>query len=129
MEKMSKNAKEIGEPIARDILEKAILPMVDKGIDTIVLGCTHYPFVIPLIKETVGEKINVIDPTDAIVRQVSRMLEENKLFNGHIKDNHGNIKVYTSGIPDNMDHVLSTLFKDHIKIQKVEWNNDLILIK
>ncbi len=42
----------------REILERAICPMLDKGIDTIVLGCTHYPFVIPLIQEIAGPGVD-----------------------------------------------------------------------
>ncbi len=41
----------------RKILDDALLPMLEKNIDTVVLGCTHYPFVIPLVQEIVGEKV------------------------------------------------------------------------
>ena len=57
----------------RMILEKALFPMLDKGIDTIVLGCTHYPFVIPLIKEIVGDQVIVIDPAPSIAAQTNKV--------------------------------------------------------
>ncbi len=59
----------------RSILESALLPMLEDGADTIVLGCTHYPFVIPLIQEIVGPSVRVIDPSPAIARQARRLLE------------------------------------------------------
>ncbi len=70
----------------RRILEAAVLPMLDAGVDGIVLGCTHYPFVIPLIKQIVAEyfqdklpaearNVRVIDPAPAVARQVRRLLE------------------------------------------------------
>lgn len=59
----------------RQILEDAIQPMLIKGVDTIVLGCTHYPFVIPLIQNIAGPKVRVINPAPAIARQVRRVLE------------------------------------------------------
>jgi len=59
----------------RQILEDAIQPMLLEGIDTIVLGCTHYPFVIPLIQNIAGPKVRVINPAPAIARQVRRVLE------------------------------------------------------
>jgi glutamate racemase len=59
----------------RAILESALQPMLDQGIDTVVLGCTHYPFVIPLIQQIVGPHIRVIDPAPAIARQVTRLLD------------------------------------------------------
>src|SRR5919109_1470931 len=52
----------------RQILEDALLPMLEKNIDTIVLGCTHYPFVIPLIQQIVGERVRVIDPAPAVAK-------------------------------------------------------------
>ncbi len=59
----------------RQILEDALVPMLAQGIDTVVLGCTHYPFVIPLIQSIVGPDVRVIDPAPAVARQVSRVLE------------------------------------------------------
>ena len=56
-------------PETRAILEKALAPMLARGIDTVVLGCTHYPFVIPLIEEIAGPGVRVIDPAPAVARQ------------------------------------------------------------
>ena len=63
----------------RKILEDALHPMLEKNIDTVVLACTHYPFVIPLIQEIVGEKVRVIDPAPAVARQAKRLLEAQSL--------------------------------------------------
>ena len=61
------------------ILTKSLHPMLDAGIDTVVLGCTHYPFVIPLIKSITGPDVRVIDPAPAIARQVGRLLDQHTL--------------------------------------------------
>ncbi len=61
------------------ILKGALAPMLEENIDTVVLGCTHYPFVIPAIEEIAGEGVRVIDPAPAIARQVSRLLEQHDL--------------------------------------------------
>lgn len=111
-----------------NILERALLPMVEKGIDTVVLGCTHYPFAIPQIKKIVGEKVNVIDPTNAVVRQVVNVLEENKLYSDKCTNNFGKVNVYTSGQPASMNHVLSGLFKEYIEIKKINWSDDLKIV-
>lgn len=58
----------------REILHKALEPMLERGIDRVVMGCTHYPFVIPVIKDIVGEQVEVIDPAPAIARQAERLL-------------------------------------------------------
>jgi glutamate racemase len=68
--------REFDSKETKDILEKALRPMLEKNIDTIVLGCTHYPFVISLIKEIVGEEIKIIDPTGAIVHRVDELAGE-----------------------------------------------------
>ena len=57
-------------PKTRAILEDALTPMLERGIDRVVMGCTHYPFVIPLIQEIVGPGVRVIDPAPAVARQV-----------------------------------------------------------
>ena len=59
----------------RQILEEALTPMLLKEIDTVVLGCTHYPFVISLIREIVGPDVRIIDPSPAVARQTIKVLE------------------------------------------------------
>lgn len=109
----------------RSILKKALFPMLEKNIDTVVLGCTHYPFIIPLIKKIVGEKVNVIDPTNAIVQQVSRVLDENNLSNKSVND--GQIDIFTSGKKEDMKPILSKLFDKNMSVMKVDWDKDFKL--
>lgn len=108
-----------------NILEKALKPMLEKNIDTVVLGCTHYPFVIPLIKEIIGEKVNVIDPTYAIVEQVSRILKENNLSDKSLND--GQIDVFTSGKVEGMNPILSKLFNKKMNVKRIDWDKDFKL--
>jgi glutamate racemase len=67
-------------PQTRLILEAALHPMLAAGIDTVVLGCTHYPFVIPLIQQITGPQVRVIDPAPAVARQARRLLTERGLL-------------------------------------------------
>lgn len=64
-----------------NILEKALRPMLAQNIDMVVLGCTHYPLVIPVIQEIVGPGVRVIDPAPAVARQTRRLLEARQLLN------------------------------------------------
>lgn len=64
-----------------DLLSKYIHPMIEKNIDYLVLGCTHYPFLTPQIKALVGEKIIVLDSGEAIARQTKVILEQEDLIN------------------------------------------------
>ncbi|MGZ9222232.1 MAG: glutamate racemase, partial [Anaerolineales bacterium] len=81
----------------RRILEDALLPMLEKNIDTVVLGCTHYPFVIPLIEQIVGEGVRVIDPAPAVAKQTRRLLDARGVMNK--SGSKGDLKFYTSGDP------------------------------
>ncbi len=72
---------ELDSQATREILKKALDPMLEQGIDTVVMGCTHYPFVIPLIRQIVGPDVRVIDPAPAVARQTARLLG----YGGHPK--------------------------------------------
>jgi glutamate racemase len=69
-------AGDLDGPGTRAILEEALLPMLAEGADSIVLGCTHYPFVVPLIRSIVGSGVGIIDPSPAVARRVDRLLAE-----------------------------------------------------
>ena len=107
---------------ARQILEQALLPMLTNNIDTVVLGCTHYPFVIPLIEDIVGENVRVIDPAPAVAKQTARLLDARRMRNE--SQVNGNVKFYTSGDPDMLKSLLPILYGDNGKIEKIEWLND-----
>ncbi|MBM3137426.1 MAG: glutamate racemase, partial [Chloroflexi bacterium] len=69
-------AGRLDSPETRRILETAIRPMVAEGADTLVLGCTHFPFVLPLIREIAGSSVEVIDPAPAIARRTEYLARE-----------------------------------------------------
>jgi len=64
----------------KPLLEKYLTPMIEEGVDNIVLGCSHYPFLIPVIKEIVPDNVNVIDSGEAVARQTKNMLAERELL-------------------------------------------------
>lgn len=110
------------------ILNRALLPMLEKNIDTVVLGCTHYPFVMDLIKNIVGDNVKVIDPTPAIVRQVFHVLDEKKLL-VKILNKDGNlpiVNIFTSGNIENINNVLAKLSIDIYQLNKVSWVGGVI---
>ena len=81
----------------RIILNHALSPMLLADVDTLVLGCTHYPFVLPLIREIAGPKVSVIDPAPAVARQTQRVLIEQNLLNG--SRSRGKVKAYSTVQP------------------------------
>lgn len=104
----------------RRILEDALHPMLEKNIDTVVLGCTHYPFVIPLIEEIVGDKVRVIDPAPAVARQVKRLLKAGRRENS----NGGRVRFVTSGEADQVKSIIEILLGIESEVEAVTWKND-----
>lgn len=106
----------------RAILDNALHPMLDRGIDTVVLGCTHYPFVIPLIEKIVGENVRVIDPAPAIAKQAKRLLDAGdlKCSNGET----GAIRFYTSGRAKSLESMLPILLSETGDVKQVAWLDD-----
>jgi glutamate racemase len=110
----------LDQPETRAILEEALQPMLAKNIDTIVLGCTHYPFVIPLIQEIAGGQVRVIDPAPAVARQVRRLLETRAL---QIRGSDPvEIKFFTTGPRQLLEALLPKLLGQPGRVQSLHWD-------
>ena len=64
-------------PQAESTVRASLQPLLDQGADVVVLGCTHYPFLRPVIERIAGPGVQVIDPAPAVARQTLRLLREN----------------------------------------------------
>ncbi|MCL6638741.1 MAG: glutamate racemase [Firmicutes bacterium] len=99
--------KHDGEEVV-SLLRCFLAPLLEKGIDTLVLGCTHYPFLRPVVETLAGAGVRVIDTGEAVARQVARLVEQNRLENpgaGPGKD-----FFFTSGDPDVVEPVVRRLW-------------------
>lgn len=112
-------AGELEAQPTRQILEDALRPMLAQGIDTVVLGCTHYPFVIPLIQEIVGASVRVIDPAPAVARQVGRVLGEKGI--GADLQRRGAVRYLTSGDRLRMQKLIAQLTGENARVEAVVW--------
>lgn len=70
---------DVSSAAVRDKLRGYLAPMLDAGADTLVLGCTHYPFLSDTIRDMVGDRLTLIDTGVAVARQLQRRLTENGL--------------------------------------------------
>ncbi|MFO7625138.1 MAG: glutamate racemase [Anaerolineales bacterium] len=117
-------------PEARAILEAALQPMLAQSIDTIVLGCTHYPFVIPLIEEITGPTVRVIDPAPAVARQTRRVLEARGVTNPRLETNLNNKPdpiYYTTGQPELLSQLLPILLGETGQVSQLVWQADKLV--
>jgi glutamate racemase len=93
----------------RSLVRRYTLPLLEAGADTLVLGCTHYPLLRPLIQSVVGPDIQLIDTGAAVARQVARLLEKDGLRRAP-PDREGNIRFRTTGDAVSLSRVLPKLW-------------------
>lgn len=66
-------------PEAEEVVLRSVRPLIEAGADTIVLGCTHYPFLSETIIKTAGQPITLIDPAPAVARHLLEVMQEKDL--------------------------------------------------
>jgi glutamate racemase len=114
-------------PGTRHILENALRPMLVQGIDTVVMGCTHYPFVIPLVREIAGPAVRVIDPAPAVARQVRRLLEAQSLVSSSPPVSQTSVRYLTTADPQALQRLLPQLVGETGTVQKLTWIDDQLI--
>lgn len=82
-------------PATEALLRQCLAPLIEAGIDQLVLGCTHYHFLRPLIERIAGKEVAVIDPAPAVARQTARILAQRR--NAASPRTCGRHVFYTSG--------------------------------
>ncbi|MDD2707475.1 MAG: glutamate racemase [Verrucomicrobiae bacterium] len=104
----------------RDILQRALAPMLASGADTIVLGCTHYPFVLPLIREIAGEGVQVIDPAPAIARRVAHLLAHHQAVKSA---GVGALTLLTTGKPGLFQRMAGRFLESEVSCGTLAWRD------
>ena len=88
-------------------------PLKDKKIDTLILGCTHYPLLLSVIKEVLGEKVKIINPAESLAKELKIFLNKNpkdiKKGNNHY--------FFFSDEPYNFNKISKSCLKKEIKIK------------
>lgn len=90
--------KFIQHPVAKLIVKEYLKPLEGKKIDTLLLGCTHYPLLAQLIKEEVGPEVTIVDSASTCAEKVASILSQRNLKNGSRKE--GEHKYFVSDDPD-----------------------------
>jgi glutamate racemase len=95
----------------KSLLEEYLNPMIKANIDYLVLGCSHYPYLIPKIKEILPKHIQIIDSGEAVAKQTKNILEQNNIQSNSIKSSYN--LFYTNSSPE----VLKTLLKNKYEVE------------
>ncbi len=102
-------AGELDSPATRELLQGFVAPLLAEGCDTLILGCTHYPFIKPLLRSLVPDSISLIDTGAAVARQVQRLLTSHDLLaSGPAQP----AQFWSSGDPLAMQRVLPLLWDE-----------------
>lgn len=108
-------------PQVEQILNKGLEPLIEQGADTLVLGCTHFPFVLPMIEALSGERIKVIDPSPAIARRTQQVLEAEQARSSF--EETGKIRYLTSGKLAPFERTLEQLKVPAGEVDQVIWKD------
>jgi glutamate racemase len=97
------NSKEM-----KSLLESYINPMIERDIDHLVLGCTHYPYLIPILRKILPENVNIIDSGLAVARQTKAVLTKENILNS--SNEEGTVELFTNGNIDILNSLLDNKF-------------------
>ncbi len=113
-------AGELDTPKTEALLRGWLEPMVAEGIDALVLGCTHYPYVRPLIERICGTGVRVIDPAPAIARHVARWLREDG--DAAPETEEGSLVCHTTGPVDRFIGLMDRIGIRADDVRPAAWN-------
>mgnify|MGYP001392302297 CR=1 FL=1 len=101
----------------RTLVGAAVEPLLRQGADTLVLGCTHYPFLAPIIREVTGPGIVLVDTGQAIALELQRRLQRLSLLGD--ADNSGTIRFWSSGDPSQMVTQVGRLWPQPLSVDRL----------
>lgn len=100
-------AGELDSPRTRALLQGWVEPLLAEGCDTLILGCTHYPFIKPLLRELVPASVSLVDTGAAVARRLEQLLAERGLL---AADGEGGAQFWSSAAPEQLAQVLPVLW-------------------
>ncbi len=104
------------EADTRKLLERYTAPLLAQGADTIILGCTHYAFLAPLIREVVGAEITLVDTGEAVARQVQRRIQ---IELPHRSSGATGVEFFTSGDVEQATRIMSVLWGEAVSANQL----------
>ena len=117
---------ELNSPQTRKLLEQFIAPLLARGADTLILGCTHYPFLVPLIREIVGNDLVLIDTGLAVAHQLQRRIQNERPIGAKPFDitqpktgTKPPVQFFTSGDPVQASRIVSALWGESVIVTRL----------
>jgi glutamate racemase len=122
-------AGQADQPETEVLLRSYLQPMLSAQVDQIVLGCTHFPLLLPVIRRIVPSHVTVIDPAEAVARQVQRVLLAEQPLTGEWDGYPGpaDAHFFSSGRLDILAGLVHTLAGQLPRVDRVTWREDRLV--
>lgn len=107
---------ELSSARTRELVERYIAPLLARGADTLILGCTHYPFLAPLIRDIAGANIALVDTGAAVARQLQRRIQLELTVRA---PGDGTAQFFTSGDAAQASRIMSALWEEDVTAKQL----------
>lgn len=107
-----------GDVVAVETLKRYLQPMIDAGVDTLILGCTHFPVLSSIIRNVLGNSVTLINMGEATAKAISKILEQNGSLNDGAKN--AEYKFYASDKTESFVDTINILLGDYNKDFQIE---------
>jgi glutamate racemase len=108
----------LDKPETRRIVRKYLIPLKMRGMDTLILGCTHYPLIKRVIAEKAGKRVKLVDPSEEVAEEVAEFLQKNSVLKEGLKLN-GEPEIWVSDLTSNFERLAQLFLKRRLKLNKV----------
>lgn len=107
------------DPVVRLVIERYLSPLIEKNVDTIILGCTHYPIIKDAISSVIGSSVHLVDSGKETAIYAKKVLQENQLLND--TNQKGNCEFFVSDTPIGFENVAGIFLGEnvHHKVQQI----------
>lgn len=105
---------ELNSAKTRELIARYTAPLLARGADTLILGCTHYPFLAPLIREVIGSNITLVDTGAAVARQLQHRI---KTELPERTNSQASAQFFTSGDATQATRIMSLLWEDRVEVE------------
>lgn len=108
------------KPETRSIVKKYLIPLKMKGIDTLILGCTHYPLLKKVIGEKVGRRVRLVDPSEEVAEEVANYISSSYPDRENLEKN-GDPVIWVSDLTPNFEKIAQMFLNRVLQLQRISW--------
>ncbi|MCS7199603.1 MAG: glutamate racemase [Caldimicrobium sp.] len=108
------------KPETRSIVKKYLIPLKLRGIDTLILACTHYPILKNIIAEKAGKRVKLVDPSEEVAEEVANYIASNTDLKKHLEPD-GEPEIWVSDLTPNFENIAQMFLRRKVKLNKLLW--------